>query len=57
MEQLIAELEARINWLTKQLNNANEEIKTLKDMNNPSIEYSASMDLLQHMEDRSTEDQ
>lgn len=57
MEQLIAELEARINWLTKQLNNANEEIKALKDTNNPSIEYSASMDLLQHMADRSTEDQ
>ncbi|WP_100636680.1 ProQ/FINO family protein [Marinomonas sp. ef1] len=57
MEQLIAKLEARINWLTKQLENANEEIQKLKEKNDPSIEYSASMDLLQHMADRSTEDQ
>lgn len=57
MEQLIAKLEARINWLTKQLESANEEIQRLKEKNDPSIEYSASMDLLQHMADRSTEDQ
>jgi len=57
MEQLIAKLEARINWLTKQLESANEEIQQLKEQNTPSIEYSASMDLLQHMADRSTEDQ
>ena len=57
MEQLIAKLEARINWLTKQLDNANEEIQKLNKKNTPSIEYSASMDLLQHMADRSTEDQ
>lgn len=57
MEQLIAKLEARINWLTKQLESANEEIQRLKEKNDPSIEYSASMDLLQHMVDRSTEDQ
>lgn len=57
MEQLIAKLEARINWLTKQLENANEEIQKLKAKNDHTIEYSASMDLLQHMADRSTEDQ
>jgi ProP effector len=57
MEQLIAKLEARINWLTTQLENANEEIQRLKEQNDTSIEYSASMDLLQHMADRSTEDQ
>ncbi|UTW00257.1 hypothetical protein KDW99_03725 [Marinomonas rhizomae] len=57
MEQLIAKLEARINWLTQQLEDANEEIQRLKEKNDPSIEYSASMDLLQHMADRSTEDQ
>lgn len=57
MEQLIAKLEARINWLTKQLESANEEIQKLKEKNDHTIEYSASMDLLQHMADRSTEDQ
>jgi ProP effector len=57
MEQLIAKLEARINWLTKQLDNANEEIQKLNEKNTSSIEYSASMDLLQHMAGRSTEDQ
>ncbi|RBP83157.1 hypothetical protein EBI01_11895 [Marinomonas rhizomae] len=57
MEQLITKLEARINWLTQQLENANEEIQRLKEKNDSSIEYSASMDLLQHMADRSTEDQ
>ena len=57
MEQLIAKLEAKINWLTKQLENANEEIKKLKEQNDLPIEYSASMDLLQHMADRSPEDQ
>lgn len=57
MEQLIAKLEARINWLTKQLDSANEEIQKLNGHNTSSIEYSASMDLLQHMAGRSTEDQ
>lgn len=57
MEQLIAKLEAKINWLTKQLENANEEIQKLKEKNDLPIEYSASMDLLQHMADRSPEDQ
>jgi ProP effector len=57
MEQLIAKLEARINWLTKQLENANEEIRKLKEKNDLPIEHSASMDLLQHMADRSPEDQ
>ncbi|BDX03911.1 hypothetical protein MACH16_26590 [Marinomonas pontica] len=57
MEQLIAELEAKINWLTQQLKAANEEIQKRQETNTPSIEYSASMDLLQHMADRSTEEQ
>ncbi len=57
MEQLITKLEARINWLTEQLESANEEIQKLKGKNNTPIEYSASMDLLQHMTERSTEDQ
>ena len=57
MEQLITKLEARINWLIKQLENANEEIQKLKEQNDSPIEYSASMDLLQHMAGRSTEDQ
>ncbi|ETX10228.1 hypothetical protein MUS1_03540 [Marinomonas ushuaiensis DSM 15871] len=56
MEQLIAKLEARINSLAKQLESANEEIKQLKEKNHDPIEYSASMDLLQHMTDSSTED-
>ena len=57
MEQLIAKLEAKINWLTEQLKSANEEILKLQEKTTTSIEYSASMDLLQHMADRSTEDQ
>ena len=57
MEQLIAKLEAKINWLTEQLKSANEEIQKLQEKTSTSIEYSASMDLLQHMADRSTEDQ
>ncbi|WP_137170390.1 ProQ/FINO family protein [Marinomonas sp. FW-1] len=57
MEQLIAKLEAKINWLTEQLKSANEEIQKLQEQTSTSIEYSASMDLLQHMADRSTEDQ
>jgi len=56
MEQLIAKLEARINWLAKQLESANEEITQLKERNHNPIEYSASMDLLQNMADSSTED-
>lgn len=56
MKQLIAKLEARINWLAEQLESANEEIKQLKGKNLNPIEYSASMDLLQHMADSSTED-
>lgn len=57
MEQLIAKLEAKINWLTEQLKSANEEIQKLQEKTSTPIEYSASMDLLQHMADRSTEDQ
>ncbi|MBR7889124.1 hypothetical protein J9B83_09195 [Marinomonas sp. A79] len=57
MEQLIAKLEAKIDWLTQQLNNANEEIQQLKGLSPSSTEYSASMDLLQQMADRSNEDQ
>ncbi|NLQ18091.1 hypothetical protein HGG82_10715 [Marinomonas sp. M1K-6] len=57
MEQLIAKLDAKINWLTTQLENANREIQQLKANTNDSIEHSASMDLLQHMAGRSTEDQ
>ena len=56
MEQLIINLEAKINSLTKQLENANKEIKKLKGKSHSSIEYSASMDLLQNMADLSTED-
>ena len=57
MEQLITKLEARINWLTEQLESANKEIKKLKGKSSPTIQYSASMDLLQHMTDSSIEDQ
>ncbi|QUX97141.1 hypothetical protein C0J08_17820 [Marinomonas sp. CT5] len=57
MDQLITKLEEKINWLTQQLKEANAEIKRLKGNNDNSIEHSASMDLLQHMADRSTEDQ
>ncbi|MBJ7538939.1 ProQ/FINO family protein [Marinomonas transparens] len=57
MEQLIAQLEAKVNQLTEQLKNAYEEIQQLKGNNHGAIEHSASMDLLQHMADRSTEDQ
>ena len=57
MELLIAKLEAKINWLTEQLKLANEEIQKLQEKTSTSIEHSASMDLLQHMADRSTEDQ
>ncbi len=56
MEQLITKLEARINRLTEQLESANKEIKKLKGKTPPSIEHSASMDLLQHMTKRSIED-
>jgi ProP effector len=56
MEQLIAKLEARIDWLAEQLESANEEIKLLKERNLDPVEYSASMDLLQHMADSSAED-
>ncbi|MEP0071266.1 MAG: ProQ/FinO family protein [Marinomonas sp.] len=57
MDQLIAKLEARIDWLTQQLNNANKEITKLKEEYQNPVEGSASMDLLQHMADRQPEDQ
>jgi ProP effector len=58
MEQLIAKLEAKIDWLTEQLESAKKEISQLKeaDINPIDIDYSASMDLLQHMTDRPAED-
>ncbi|WP_394181094.1 ProQ/FINO family protein [Marinomonas posidonica] len=56
MEHLIAQLEARIDWLTKQLEDANEEIQQLKDGKPSTTEHNASMDLLTQMESRSTED-
>lgn len=60
MEQLIIDLEKRINWLTEQLLNANKEISRLKEESRPTVEPrtepSASMDLLQHMADQQNED-
>ncbi|BFM49561.1 ProQ/FINO family protein [Marinomonas sp. THO17] len=57
MEHLIAQLEARIGQLTKQLEEANEEIAKLKDSKHTANEHNASLDLLTQMESRSTEDQ
>lgn len=57
MEQLIAKLEAKIDWLTQQLASANQEIERLKGYSNLSIDSSTSMDLLHQMADRSPEDQ
>jgi len=57
MDQLIAKLEARIDWLTQQLDNANKEITKLREEYQSPVECSASMDLLQHMADRQPEDQ
>ena len=57
MEQLIAKLEVKIDWLTQQLDIAHKEIEKLKGYNDLSIDSSASMDLLHQMADRSPEDQ
>ena len=57
MEHLIAQLEARIDQLTKQLEEANKEIVKLKDSKHITTEHNASLDLLTQMESRSTEDQ
>ncbi|TYL48720.1 ProQ/FINO family protein [Marinomonas sp. IMCC 4694] len=57
MEKLITTLEAKITSLIEQLDIAHEEIQQLKGKTSSTIEYSASMDLLQQMADRSTEDQ
>ncbi|MFT2098184.1 ProQ/FINO family protein [Marinomonas sp. 2405UD66-6] len=57
MEQLIAKLEAKVNWLTNQLENAQKEISKLKEEHHLPMECSASMDLLQHMVDQQPEDQ
>ncbi|MEL0614566.1 ProQ/FINO family protein [Marinomonas arenicola] len=58
MEQLIAKLEAEVDQLIEKLKVANEEIAQLKTENaNSPDSSSASMDLLQNMVSRSTEDQ
>ncbi|MEO9275671.1 ProQ/FinO family protein [Marinomonas sp. 5E14-1] len=57
MEQLIAKLEAKVNWLTNQLEDAQKEIAKLKKEHHLPIECSASMDLLQHMADQQPADQ
>ncbi|MCB5162259.1 ProQ/FINO family protein [Marinomonas algarum] len=57
MEQLIAKLEAKIDWLTQQLRDAHEEIQELKGSAPSTIESSTSMDLLQQMADQSNQDQ
>jgi len=57
MEQLIAKLEAEVGRLLEKLNAAEEEIAALKESQTESLTSSASMDLLQNMVNRSTEDQ
>ncbi|REG81434.1 ProQ/FINO family protein [Marinomonas pollencensis] len=58
MEQLIAKLEAEVDQLIEQLKVAHEEIAQLKTQQSDSSDNSsASMDLLQNMVSRSTEDQ
>ena len=58
MEQLISQLENRVSQLLEELDRANEQIQQLtRQDSTPSTDYSASMDLLQHMADRSTEEQ
>ena len=57
MEQLIAKLEAEVDQLIEKLNTANEEIQTLKTESVSTLDNSTSMDLLQNMVSRSTEDQ
>lgn len=57
MEQLIAKLEAEIGQLIEKLTAAHEEIAQLKEEKTDTSSSSASMDLLQNMVNRSTEDQ
>ena len=58
MEQLIAQLEHRVSQLLEELDRANEQIQQLTHQGEASAtDYNASMDLLQHMAERSTEEQ
>lgn len=57
MEHLIAKLEAEIDQLIDKLRVAHEEITQLKQDKKNTLGSSASMDLLQNMASRSTEDQ
>lgn len=57
MEQLIAELEAKTNWLSQKLLAAQQEIAQLKKEANSQTKQSASMDLLNTMNRHSAEDQ